>query len=155
MPAARLLTAFAIAAALAGCDAPPSVQKVIDEAEARDAEAAPKLDNPVLNVAQEEGREVYDRYILGEWAPKDRCENENLLWKFEADAFTRPGPLSDINRPCKLAVIEALTDGRYAIAGFCPQLTAADTPVVVPLTRINNDQIIIPGVGGGALYKCS
>lgn len=155
MPSAfRLAALTLLITGLAACEAPPSVQKVIDEAEAREQAAKPKLDNPVLNVAREEGREIYDRYLLGKWAPENACGSDRMAWTFNEDSFDRPAALSDLTKPCSLAVIEALADGSYAIAGFCPRLELEDEPVVLPVTRIGNDQIIIPGVGGGALFKC-
>lgn len=149
----RAAGALTLAIFLAGCN-PPSVQKVIDEAKAKEEAAKPRLENPVVTVAQEEGREVYDRYLLGTWAPENACDNPRLRWTFEDETFTRPTNITDLKRPCKLAVVEALAGGKYAIAGFCPRLELADEPTVVPLTRIGNDKIIIANVGGGALQKC-
>ena len=154
LTAARLTASIIAIAVLTACDAPPSVQKVIDEAEAQKAKATPPLDNPMQSVAQDEGREVYMRYLLGDWAPKSQCDNDGLRWTFTQDSFTRPSTLSSIARPCRLEVVEALNDGSYAIAGYCPRLDVEDEPVVLPLTRINDEHIIIPGVGGGALYAC-
>ncbi len=154
LTAARLTVSILALAVLPACDAPPSVQKVIDEAEAKKTAAAPPLDNPVQSVAQEEGREVYMRYLLGDWAPKSQCDNDGLRWTFSEDSFTRPSTLSTIAKPCRLEIVEALDDGSYAVAGYCPQLDVQDEPVVLPLTRVNDDHIIIPGVGGGALFRC-
>ena len=151
---ARLSACVMAIALLSACDAPPSVQKVIDEAEAQKAKTTPPLDNPMQSAAQDEGREVYTRYLLGDWAPKSQCDNDGLRWTFAQDSFTRPSTLSSIAKPCRLEVVEALDDGSYAIAGYCPRLDVEDEPVVLPLTRINDEHIIIPGVGGGALYIC-
>lgn len=150
----RMTATLLLPLALIACEAPPSVQKVIDEAEAKAEADKPRLDNPMQTAAQDEGREVYLRYLLGDWAPKDRCETDRLRWTFSQETFARPGALSDINKPCKLAVVEALDNGSYAVAGFCPRLEQEDEPVVLPITRIGNDQIIIPGVGGGSLARC-
>lgn len=151
---ARLTTALILIGGLYACNAPPSVQKVIDEAKAKEEAAQPRLDNPVQSAAQDEGREVYFRYLTGRWAPQDKCGNADLQWTFAQDSFSRPRNLSTVIKPCKLALVEALDDGSYAIAGYCPRLELEDEPVVIPLTRTGDEQIIIAGVGGGALVRC-
>lgn len=140
--------------ALTACNAPPSVQKVIDEAEAQKDDAKPRLVNPVITQAQSEGREVYDLYLKGRWAPEGQCTNAALLWEFKEDSFARPKALSDRDAPCKLEAIEALADQSYAVVGYCPRLKLADEPVLVKVVRIDRTNIIVQGLGGGALMAC-
>ena len=137
-------------AALTACEAPPSVQKVIDEkAEEKAVREAPKMTSPVLKVAWEDGREVYDRYLLGKWSPEGTCENVDTQWTFDEETFSRPD-----EKPCTLAVIESLQDGSYALAGYCPRLKTQDEAEVVVVTRNGRDKIIIPGKKGGPLVRC-
>ena len=75
---------------LPACKAPPSVQKVIDEAKAQEDAAIPRLEDTSVRLAQEEGREVYDLYLLGDWAPQDSCDQDGLIWTFNPDNFKRP-----------------------------------------------------------------
>ena len=148
---------FSVALALASlsaCKAPPSVQKVIDEAEAQKEEAKPRLVNPVITQAQSDGREVYDLYLKGKWAPEGQCTNSALLWEFKDDSFARPSALSDRNEPCKLEAIEALADQSYAVVGYCPRLKLADEPILVKVVRVDRSNIIVQGLGGGALMAC-
>lgn len=139
---------------LTACKAPPSVQKVIDEAEAQKEDAKPRLVNPAITQAQSEGREVYDLYLKGSWAPEGQCTNTALLWEFKEDNFERPKALSDRDAPCKLEAIEALADQSYAVVGYCPRLKLADEPILVKVVRVDRSNIIIQGLGGGALMAC-
>lgn len=151
---------FAIAAVLSfsfahtACDAPPSVQQVIDKAQAEEAANAPRLVDPVLSAAQAEGRELYRAFLIGNWAPADMCESANLRWSFSEEVMSRPADLSNSDKPCKLAVTEALQDGSIAVAAYCPRLDADDEAVVYAITRRDQNSIIVPGIGGGTLSRC-
>jgi hypothetical protein len=113
------------------------------------------LENPIITMAQQDGREVYTRYIMGKWAPQGKCDSAALAWVFEDDSFKRPSEISTGDKGCKLAVTETLNDGSLAVAGYCPRLELEDEAVLVSISRQGAQNIIIPGVGGGALLKCS
>lgn len=151
---AFLPSIFTAVLTLGACDAPPSVQKAIDEAERKEQEAGPRLDNPVLNAAQSEGKELYLAYLTGRWAPDGFCANKAVDWIFTEDAMARPDKLSNSNKPCSLAVAEALRDGSIAVAAYCPRLDQEDEAVVYAITRQRGGTIIIPGAGGGNLTRC-
>ncbi|MEE9347060.1 MAG: hypothetical protein V3U82_02615 [Robiginitomaculum sp.] len=131
------------------------MQRAIDEAKAEEEAAKPRLENPAITAAQQDGREVYTRYIMGKWAPQDRCNSAAIIWEFGEDFFKRPNEISVGSTACKLAVTEALNDGSLAVAGYCPRLELEDEAVLISISRQDAQNIIIPGVGGGALIKCS
>lgn len=144
---------FAIGAAvlaLSACQAPPSVQKVLDEkAEEEARRLTPQMDDPVLGVARETGLEDYNRYLLGQWAPQGACGDAAVQWRLTDESFARPE-----EEPCKLAVVEALQDGTYAIAGYCPRVETQDVAELIRITRAGPDNIIIAGTKGGPLVRC-
>lgn len=134
---------------VSACDAPPSVQKVIDAEEAKVEAAKPRLENPAQTAAQQAGREFYDLYIQGVWAGQGACDNGSK-WTFESDKFT-----TSQNRTCRFAVAEELTDGSVALAGYCPRIKLDEEPVVMTITRTGRDKIVINSdFGGGPLEKC-
>jgi len=153
MKTLSILTA-ALLLSLTACKAPPSVQKVIDEAEAQKEDAKPRLVNPVITQAQSEGREVYDLYLKGRWAPEGQCSNTALVWDFKDDNFSRPKALSDRDAPCKLEAVEALADQSYAVVGYCPRLKLADEAILIKVVRVDRKNIIVQGLGGGGLVAC-
>lgn len=139
-----------LALSLCACEAPPSVQKVLDEkAEEEARRFEPQMDDPVLGVARETGLEVYKRSLLGNWAPENSCENAALKWELTEESFVRPE-----EEPCKLAVVEELQNGSYAVAGYCPRIETQDEAELVLITRISADNIIIAGAKGGPLVRC-
>ncbi|WP_017931716.1 hypothetical protein [Robiginitomaculum antarcticum] len=135
---------------VAACDAPPSVQKVIDAEEAKIEAAKPRLENPAQTAAQEAGREFYDLYVKGDWAAQGACDS-SAKWTFEADKF-----ITSQNRTCRFAVAEELPDGSIAVAGYCPRIQLDEEAVVMRITRTAPDQIVINSdFGGGPLVKCA
>jgi len=142
----------ALAIGLAACNAPPSVQKMIDEKEAEIEAAKPKLENPAQIAAQESGREFYNIFVKGTWASQGSCSNdESSRWVFEDDKFT-----TSRERTCRLAIIEELTDGRIAVAGYCPRVKLDEEAVVMMIGRTGKDKIVVNSdFGGGPLVKCS
>lgn len=144
-----LLIAPVLPVLLAACEAPPSVQQAIERAEAEEAAAIPETVDPVVRAARQDGREVYNLYLTGKWSPNGTCASDNTTWEFKADSFARPD-----ERACRLEVIEALQDGSYAVAGYCPRLETEDEPEVFTFTRQSSGRIVIPGVKGGPLQKC-
>lgn len=145
-----ILTAFISALVISACKAPPSVQKVIDEKVAEDAEQnAITLTDPLLSIAQRTGRELYTRELIGQWAPEGSCGQEAVVWNFTEEDFARP-----LEQPCPVAIVEELKNGNYAIAGYCPRLTTMDEAEVVVFSRAERGKIIVQGAKGGPLIKC-
>ncbi len=139
------------ALSVSACDAPPSVQKVIDAEEAKKEAAKPRLQNPTQIAAQEAGREFYNIFVKGTWAPAGTCGSDASKWVFEADKFT-----TSRDRTCRFAVAEELTDGRIAVAGYCPRIKLDEEPVVMTIGRTGKDKIVINSdFGGGPLQRCS
>lgn len=143
------LSAIMLPLALIACEAPPSVQKAVEKAEAEKAASVPELIDPVVRAARQDGREVYNLYLTGKWSPDGTCASDNTTWEFKADSFARPD-----ERACRLELIEALQDGSYAVAGYCPRLETEDEAEVFTFTRQGSGRIVIPGVKGGPLEKC-
>ena len=145
----RILAISLLPLTLMACQPPPSVQKAIEEAEAEEEAAKPRLADPVLRAAREDGREVYNLYLTGRWSPDGTCALEGSTWEFKAETFTRPN-----ERACTIEVVETLQDGSYAVAGYCPRLETQDEAEVFTFTRQGSGRIIILGVKGGPLKKC-
>lgn len=145
------LSTCVFAVGLASCKAPPSVQKMIEEKEAEIEAAKPRLQNPAQIAAQQSGREFYNVFVKGRWASQGSCESDEAAnWVFEADQFTMSR-----GRICRLAVIEELTDGRIAVAGYCPRIKLDEEAVVMTIGRTGKDKIVVNSeFGGGPLEKC-
>ena len=145
----KIITIGLCAAFLSACEAPPSVQKVIEQEKAKEEAAKPRLENPAQRAAQEAGLEFYKIKLLGRWAPQGTCYDDKAGWTLKETSFQPPR-----QTPCRLEVVEELQDGSVAIAGYCPQVEY-NAPTVLTVTLTGLDTMILNAErGGGPLVKC-